>query len=205
MCGIDVRKRAFHTLEKCKEFFVWFSGSDECVEKCEEIRGSQFHTSKMWGNWRWAGEMWGNPFLTSENVRKYSKSLLAINFNVRKMWGIFHMCGIDVRKRAFGPQTPKTTLQVWVNLSEFGFFFYHDRLWCSGDLEVELQCHVTETVTNFLCAGNRLGVRHQPSIWSSKRLTSQAPQVPPGFQAGSAVRFAAGSALVLMRRAPAQY
>ena len=109
MCGIDVRKRAFHTLEKCKEFFVWFSGSDECVEKCEEIRCSQFHTSKMWGNWRWAGEMWGNPFLTSENVRKYSKSLLAINFNVRKMWGIFHMCGIDVRKRAaFGPQTPKT-------------------------------------------------------------------------------------------------
>ena len=41
------------------------------------------------------------------------------------------------------------------------------------------------TETNFLCAGNRLGVRHQPSIWSSKRLTSQAPQVPPGFQAGS--------------------
>ena len=184
MCGIDVRKRAFHTLEKCKEFFVWFSGSDECVEKCEEIRSSQFHTSKMWGNWRWAGEMWGNPFLTSENVRKYSKSLLAINFNVRKMWGIFHMCGIDVRKRAFGPQTPKTTL--WVNLSELGFFFYHDRLWCSGDLEVELQCHVTET--NFLCAGNRLGVRHQPSIWSSKRLTSQAPQVPPGFQACSTLR-----------------
>ena len=181
MCGIDVRKRAFHTLEKCKEFFVWFSGSDECVEKCEEIRCSQFHTSKMWGNWRWAGEMWGNPFLTSENVRKYSKSLLAINFNVRKMWGIFHMCGIDVRKRAFGPQTPKTTL--WVNLSEFGFSFYHDRLWCSGDLEVELQCHVTET--NFLCAGNRLGVHHQPSIWSSKRLTSQAP---PGFQAGSTLR-----------------
>ena len=70
------------------------------------------------------------------------------------------MCGIDVRKRAFGPQTPKTTL--WVNLSEFGFFFYHDRLWCSGDLEAELQCHVTET--NFLCAGSRLGVRHQPSI-----------------------------------------
>ena len=100
------------------------------------------------------------------------------------MWGIFHMCGIDVRKRAFGPQTSKTTL--WVNLSEFGFFFYHDRLWCSGDLEVELQCHVTET--NFLCAGNRLGVRHQPSIWSSKRLTSQAPQVPPGFQAGSTLR-----------------
>ena len=33
------------------------------------------------------------------------------------------MCGIDVRKRAFGPQTSKTTL--WVNLSEFGFFFYH--------------------------------------------------------------------------------
>ena len=59
MCGIDVGKRAFHTLEKCKEFFVWFSGSDECVEKCEEIRCSQFHTSKMWGNWRWAGEMWG--------------------------------------------------------------------------------------------------------------------------------------------------
>ena len=184
MCGIDVRKRAFHTLEKCKEFFVWFSGSDECVEKCEEIRCSQFHTSKMWGNWRWAGEMWGNPFLTSENVRKYSKSLLAINFNVRKMWGIFHMCGIDVRKRAFGPQTSKTTL--WVNIPEFGFSFYHDRLWCSGDLEVELQCHVTET--NFLCAGNRLGVRHQPSIWSSKRLTSQAPQVPPGFQAGSTLR-----------------
>ena len=70
------------------------------------------------------------------------------------------MCGIDVRKRAFGPQTPKTIL--WVNLSELGFFFYHDRFWCSGDLEVELQCHVTET--NFLCAENRLGVRHQPSI-----------------------------------------
>ena len=95
-----------------------------------------------------------------------------------------HESGIDVRKRAFGPQTPKTTL--WVNLSEFGFFFYHDRLWCSGDLEVELQCHVTET--NFLCAGSRLGVRHQPSIWSSKRLTSQAPQVPPGFQASSTLR-----------------
>ena len=92
------------------------------------------------------------------------------------------MCGIDVRKRAFGPQTPKTTL--WVNLSEFGFFFYHDRLWCSGDLE--FQCHVTET--NFLCAGSRLGVRHQPSIRSSKRLTSQAPQVPPGFQASSTLR-----------------
>ena len=66
------------------------------------------------------------------------------------------------------------------------FFFYHDRLWCSGDLEVELQCHVTET--NFLCAGSRLGVRHQPSIWSSKRLTSQAPQVTPGFQASSTLR-----------------
>ena len=84
----------FHTLEKCEEFFVWFSSSDDCVEKCEEICCSQFHTCKMWGNWRWAGEMWGNPFLTSEDVRKYTKSLLAINFNVRKMWGIFfHMCG----------------------------------------------------------------------------------------------------------------
>ena len=70
------------------------------------------------------------------------------------------MCGIDVRKRV-GPQKPKTTPWPWVNLSEFGFFFYHDRLWCSGDLE--LQCHVTET--NFCVpeAGWE-SVRHQPSI-----------------------------------------
>ena len=70
----------------------------------------------MRGNWRWAGEMWGNPFLTSEDVRKYSKSFLAINFNVRKMWGIFFP---HVWKRAFGPQKPKIIL--WVNFSEFGF------------------------------------------------------------------------------------
>ena len=44
------------------------------------------------------------------------------------------MCGIDVRKRAFGPQKPKATL--WVIFSEFGFFFYHDSVWCSGDLEL---------------------------------------------------------------------
>ena len=69
------------------------------------------------------------------------------------------MCGIDVRKRAFGPQKPKTTL--WVIFSEFGFFFYHDSVWCSGDLE--LQRHVTET--NFFVRWKyRLGVRHQPSI-----------------------------------------
>ena len=40
----------------------------------------------------------------------------------------------------------------------------------------------------FLVAGSRLGVRHQPSIWGGKRLTSQAPQVSPGFQAGSTFR-----------------
>ena len=39
-----------------------------------------------------------------------------------------------VWKRAFGPQKPKTIL--WVNFSEFGFFFYHVRVWCSGDLEL---------------------------------------------------------------------
>ena len=53
---------------------------------------------------------------------------------------------------------------------------------------VELQCHVTETN---LCAGSGLGasqVCHQPSIWSGKRLTSQAPQVPPGFQARGTLR-----------------
>ena len=138
-CKEKERLLKFHTLEKCKEFFVWFSRSDECVEKCEEIRCSQFHKCKMWANWRWAGEMWENPFLTLENVRKYSKSFLAINFNVRKMWGIFHMCWI---------WATETKYNSWGEFfSEFGFFFYHDRMSCSGDLE--LQCHVTET--NFFC------------------------------------------------------
>ena len=200
MCGIDVRKRAFHTLEKCKEFFVWFSGSDECVEKCEEIRCSQFHTSKMWGNWRWAGEMWGNPFLTSENVRKYSKSLLAINFNVRKMWGIFHMCGIDVRKRAFGPQTSKTTL--WVNLSEFGFFllswsfvvFMWPWSWTS------MPCDRNQ----FFCVPE-IGWESVISLPSEVASGSLLRLLKFLLVFKLAVRFAAGSALVLMRRAPAQY
>ena len=74
-----------------RNFSFDFSSSDECVEKCEEIHFSQFHTFKMWGNpfftfsnvrkgfphigkceeilsshWK----MWGNPFLTLENVKK---------------------------------------------------------------------------------------------------------------------------------------
>ena len=199
MCGIDVRKRAFHTLEKCKEFFVWFSGSDECVEKCEEIRCSQFHTSKMWGNWRWAGEMWGNPFLTSENVRKYSKSFLAINFNVRKMWGIFHMCGIDVWKRAQTPQTPKTTL--WVNLSEFGF----SSIMIVCGVQVTLKLNFNAMWQKPICCVPEVGwesVISLPSEVVSGSLLRLLKFLPVYKLA---VRFAAGSALVLMRRAPAQY
>ena len=104
---------------------------------------------------------WGNvrkPFPHIKECEEIEQVVLGNKFQCEENVRNFHMCGIDERKRAFGPQKPKTTLLV--NLSEFGFFFYHDRLWCSGDLE--LQCHVTET--NFLCAGSRLAVHHDPSI-----------------------------------------
>ena len=81
----------------------------------------------MWGNWRWAGEMWGNPFLTSEDVRKYSKSFLAINLNVRKMWGIFFSTCVE--KSIWATETKKNPLgeffRIWI-------FFYHVRVWCSA-------------------------------------------------------------------------
>ena len=99
------------------------------------------------------------------------------------------MHGFDVRKRAFGPQKPKTTL--WVNFSEFWFFFNNDRVWCSGDLE--LQRHVTET--NFLCAGS-IGwesVNCLPSEVVSGSLLRLLKFLPV-FKL--AVRFAAGSALM---------
>ena len=59
---------------------------------------------------------------------------------------------------------------------------------CGVQVTLKLNFNAMWQKPIFLCAGNRLGVRHQPSIWSSKRFTSQAPQVPPGFQAGSTLR-----------------
>ena len=137
--------------------------------------------------------LWGNPFLTSEDVRKYSKSFLAINFNVRKMWGIFFP---HVWKRAFGPQKPKRIL--WVNFSEFGFsvrVFYHVRVWCHVQVtSVELQCHVTETKCVLEVGWEPLrSVISLPSEVVSGSLLRLLKFLPV-FKL--AVRFAASSALI---------
>ena len=196
MCGIDVRKRAFHTLEKCKEFFVWFSGSDECVEKCEEIRCSQFHTSKMWGNWRWAGEMWGNPFITSENVRKYSKSLLAINFNVRNFPHVWNWCK---EKSIWATDTKNNTLdesfRIWFFLLSWSFLVFRwpwrlnfNAMWQKPIFCVpEIGWESVISLPSEVASGSLLRLLKFLLVFKL------------------AVRFAAGSALVLMRRAPAQY
>ena len=61
------------------------------------------------------------------------------------MRNLFSTC---VEKSIWATETKKNPLgeffRIWI-------FFYHVRVWCSGDLE--LQCHVHVTETN-LCAGS---------------------------------------------------
>ena len=138
-------------------------GIEDGLGKCEETLSSH---QRMWGN--------------------IASRFLAINFNVRKMWGIFfHMCG----KEHLGHRNQKESFGwIFQNLDFSSIMFV-----CGvqvTSVEPWLQCHVTETN---LCAGTGSGlgasqVCHQPSIWSGKRLTSQAPQVPPGFQARGTLR-----------------
>ena len=105
----------FLTLENVRKSFLH-------IGKCEEILSSHW---KMWrkdfshwpnvrnySNLFWvivrilfffgrALLMWVFDFLTVENVRICMPMKFQCEENVRKKWGIFHMCGIDVRKRAF--------------------------------------------------------------------------------------------------------
>ena len=105
------------------------------------------------------------------------------------MWGFFPMCGFEVRKRAFGPQKPKQPFG-WI-FQNLVFFFHHDHVWCSGDLE--LQWHVKETI--FLCAWS---IRWESVISLPSQVVSgsllRLLKFLPVFKL--AVRFAAGSALI---------
>ena len=133
MCGIDVKeKRVCRNSTHWKNVrnlsfdfpartTVWknvrkFVAANSTHAKCEEIEDG-------------LGKCEETPFLTSEDVRKYSKSFLAIKFqceeNVRNF---FSTC---VEKSIWATETKKNPLgeffRIWI-------FFYHVRVWCSGDL-----------------------------------------------------------------------
>ena len=132
---------------------------------------------------------WGNvrkPFPHIRECKEIEQVALGNKFqceeNVRNFPHVWNWCK---EKSIWATDTKNNTLgesfRIWFFLLSWSFVVFRwPWSWTS------MPCDTEKPI--FLCAGNRLGVRHQPSIWSCKRLTSQAPQVPPGFQAGSTLR-----------------